>query len=229
MSNLCRRNGGGMEIDMDLKNIKWIFFDMGFTLIDESDEHRRRAALAIDMAVRRGNKRISVEEFEALMYKLGADGTPPFRRACHMIGADYIPYTGECESVYPEADHVLNVLSKKYKLGIIANQLPGAAERLHRFGLDKYLSIIISSAEFGAEKPDTSLFYEALRLAGCDAHNAVMVGDRPDNDIVPARAVGMRTIRIKQGQFGNYSPSEPALCADFEIASLDMLPGLFEI
>lgn len=214
---------------MDLKNVEWIFFDMGFTLIDESAEHRRRAALAIEMAVRLGHERISTEEFEALTYKLGSDGKPPFRRACKMIGADYIPYTGECETVYPNAVRVLKLLSKKYKLGIIANQLPGARERLRRFELEEYLSVIVSSSEFGAEKPDTSLFYEALRLAGCDAHNAVMVGDRPDNDIVPARAVGMRTIRIKQGQFGNYSPSEPALCADFEIASLDMLPGLFEI
>ena len=41
---------------MDLKNAEWIFFDMGFTLVDEGDEHRRRARIAIDEVASNGGE-----------------------------------------------------------------------------------------------------------------------------------------------------------------------------
>ena len=43
----------------------------------------------------------------------------------------------------------------------------------------------------------------ALERAGCKPEEAVMIGDRVDNDIIPAKALGMRTVWIKQG-FGKY-------------------------
>lgn len=43
----------------------------------------------------------------------------------------------------------------------------------------------------------------ALSRANCKAENAVMIGDRIDNDIVPANIMGFKTIWIKQG-FGKY-------------------------
>ena len=155
---------------MDLRNAEWIFFDMGFTLVDESDEHRRRAAVAIAEAAEHGGKEIGVDEFEELTYRLGAEGRPPFSRACRRIGAKYVPYTGECEKPYPDAAETLDRLSAKYRLGVIANQLPGAAERLHRFGLDSYISLVISSADVGIEKPDPAIFLLALEKAGCEPH-----------------------------------------------------------
>jgi len=42
-----------------------------------------------------------------------------------------------------------------------------------------------------------------LERAGCKPEEAVMIGDRIDNDIVPAKSLGMRTVWIKQG-FGKY-------------------------
>lgn len=39
--------------------------------------------------------------------------------------------------------------------------------------------------------------------SGCWPENAVMVGDRIDNDIVPAKKMGMHTIWVKQG-YGKY-------------------------
>ena len=43
----------------------------------------------------------------------------------------------------------------------------------------------------------------ALERGGCKPEEAVMIGDRVDNDIIPAKALGMRTVWIKQG-FGKY-------------------------
>ena len=36
-------------------------------------------------------------------------------------------------------------------------------------------------------------------MADCRPENAVMVGDRLDNDIRPAKELGMKTIRIRKG------------------------------
>ena len=214
---------------MDLRNAEWIFFDMGFTLVDESDEHRRRAAVAIAEAAELGGKEIGVDEFEELTYRLGAEGRPPFSRACRRIGAKYVPYTGECEKPYPDAAETLDRLSAKYRLGVIANQLPGAAERLHRFGLDSYISLVISSADVGIEKPDPAIFLLALEKAGCEPQRAVMVGDRPDNDIKPARALGMMTVRVRTGQFCRFSPVDADMQPDAEVRTLSELAPLFGV
>ena len=42
-----------------------------------------------------------------------------------------------------------------------------------------------------------------MERSNCDPSDAVMIGDRIDNDIIPAKLSGMHTIWIKQG-FGKY-------------------------
>lgn len=52
-------------------------------------------------------------------------------------------------------------------------------------------------------KPDLRIFQIALDRANCNPEEAGMVGDRIDNDIIPANKIGMKTVWIKQG-FGKY-------------------------
>ena len=47
--------------------------------------------------------------------------------------------------------------------------------------------------------PDPEIFKLALERAGCALSEAVMIGDRLDNDIRPARLRGWKTIRVAQG------------------------------
>ena len=49
------------------------------------------------------------------------------------------------------------------------------------------------------QNPDRRIFEIALERSGCKPENAVMIGDRIDNDIVPAKQLGMKTIWIKTG------------------------------
>jgi FMN phosphatase YigB (HAD superfamily) len=41
-----------------------------------------------------------------------------------------------------------------------------------------------------------------LKRAGCAPSEAVMIGDRIDDDIRPARSLGWKTIRVTQGLHG---------------------------
>ncbi len=63
----------------------------------------------------------------------------------------------------------------------------------------KYIKLVVASAEKGVAKPDSEIFLRALSRAYCLPENAVMIGDRIDNDIEPANKLGMKTIWVKQG------------------------------
>ena len=49
----------------------------------------------------------------------------------------------------------------------------------------------------------------------------VIVGDRIDNDITPAKSLGWKTIRIKQGLSQGQVPTGPIQEPDFEVHRLD--------
>ena len=69
-------------------------------------------------------------------------------------------------------------------------------------------------------KPDKKIFEMALNRAGCRPERAMMIGDRIDNDIIPAKKLGMKTIWIKQG-FGKYwNITNDEEKADYEVDNL---------
>lgn len=133
----------------------------------------------------------------------------------------------EDEKLYPEAKKCLEKLNSKYKIGIIANQSLGTEDRLRVSGLLKHIDLVIASAEEGVSKPDLKIFEIALKRAVCMPQNAAMIGDRLDNDIAPARTLGMRTVWIKQG-FGKYSTPRTELeKADYIVNNLSEVSKLF--
>ena len=67
------------------------------------------------------------------------------------------------------------------------------------------------------------IFEIALSKADCKAEEAVMVGDRLDNDIVPANKIGMKTVWIKQGFGGLAVPMAQDEQPNFTISNLSEL------
>ena len=59
-----------------------------------------------------------------------------------------------------------------------------------------------------------------MKYAGCQPDEAAMIGDRPDNDIIPAAGVGMRTIWVKQGMYASVRPDEASFSADMTVDSI---------
>ena len=139
------------------------------------------------------------------------------------------PWNSDDEFVYPEAEECLRNLSKKYKIGIIANQVFGSEERLEKIGLLKYINLVVASAEEGVVKPDLRIFEIALSKADCKAVESVMVGDRLDNDIVPANKIGMKTVWIRQGFGGLAMPVSDDERADYTISNLRGLEDILGI
>ena len=87
-------------------------------------------------------------------------------------------------------------------------------------GIGEYICLTVSSAEAGIAKPDPTIFRLALEQANCAAENAVMIGDRLDNDIIPAKQLGMHTIWVKQGFGGMADIKNTENIADHTVESI---------
>ena len=175
-----------------MSEIKWVFLDMGSTLVDESDVYESRCNYVISA------KGLEHDEFIEKVHHAAKVSPTPIKQA---------EWNSSLEKLYLETEDVLKALSGKYKLGIIANQLAGTQKRLHNWGVLQYFDVVAASAEAGYEKPDLRIFKLALEQAGCNPQNAIMVGDRLENDIAPARQLGMKTIWVRQG-FAKYQSVE---------------------
>jgi HAD superfamily hydrolase (TIGR01509 family) len=75
-------------------------------------------------------------------------------------------------------------------------------------GVAHHVAAFVSSIDVGWRKPHPAFFAAALSAADHPAGECVMVGDSERNDITPARALGMLTIRVAIEQ-----PLAPATAA----------------
>ena len=198
-----------------MNEIQWVFFDIGSTLVDEEEAYRHRIR---DMI--RGTA-VTFEQFWDKRIQFAKAGCNGDQKAIEYFGLTKTPWPSEDEVPFDDCEETLRTLCDKgYQLGIIANQEPGAGERLDARGLGPYFSVIASSAELGMAKPDPEIFRWALTQAQCAPEQAVMVGDRLDNDIRPAKELGMKTIRIRKGLAVWMRPSRPAEVPDYTVDSL---------
>jgi FMN phosphatase YigB (HAD superfamily) len=88
--------------------------------------------------------------------------------------------------------------------------------------------VCLSSTEEGLEKPDPVIFDLALSRAGCLPEEAIMVGDRLDNDIGPAKSLGWKTIRVLQGFASVQEPRSDMEKAHHVVNSLSEIPPLLD-
>ncbi len=174
-------------------NTRWLFFDIGSTLVDERAAYDQRIRDMIE------GSDLSFKEVAAKREELALHGLDGNSAVIAYYGLTKTPWHGELETLYPDTVSTLEALKRGgYQLGILANQLPGAARRLEKWGIVGYFDVIASSAELGIAKPEREIFEKALEMAECEPNKAVMIGDRMDNDIIPAKKLGMHTVWIRR-------------------------------
>ena len=200
---------------------EWIFFDIGSTLVDESAVYKNRIEEITQ------SNHIDKNEFIEKVMQRAKTSPKPIVSVAAEYGAKLPAWRHDLEALYPNAKEILQRLSENYKIGIIANQDFGTEQRLANFDIRKYIDLVIASAEEGVAKPDLRIFRIALERADCKPEEAVMVGDRIDNDIIPANIIGMKTVWIKQG-YGRYSKPEASKeQPDHTVKSLAEIAELF--
>jgi FMN phosphatase YigB (HAD superfamily) len=191
-----------------------VFFDVGETLVDEERWWRELCArtglqphvvwAALGVTIARG------EEHDALWQHLGIPKPDGWWHG--------IAYS--LDDLYPDALGCLEaVRALGLRIGIVGNQ----TQVLERWARESLLSadVISSSASLGVRKPDPRFFERIVELADCEPHELAYVGDRVDNDVLPAAAAGLVAVHVRRGPWGRLqrTPPEAALVLD-DLASL---------
>lgn len=206
--------------------IEWIFFDLGSTLLDEKEAYRQYTKDCVRKLHVFGIGS-SPDSYWKKMEEFARNGLDPIRDTWQ----DFAPnekrplWTNKGVSLYPETKEVLEKLSSRYSLGIIANQSSDIRDLLKEWGLLSYFQLIILSEEVGVAKPNPILFSYALEKIAVPANQVVYVGDRYDNDIVPANSLGIKTVRVMRG-LGKWITEDEDSRSDWTISSLKELLDL---
>jgi HAD superfamily hydrolase (TIGR01549 family) len=195
--------------------IRWLFFDVGDVLFDENVPHLYYYHSML-LAMRRNGVNVSWDDYHLRIqdYARVKPGTAVLDAARYYVPDDALwekirseglteyaemrkprPYGLLMDNMAP----VLQLLRRQYRLGVIANQHPPVLQALDDYGIGPLFDVKLIDQVVGVSKPDPEIFRLALAQAGCAPQTAIMIGDRPDNDIAPARSVGMWTIRFRHG------------------------------
>lgn len=134
--------------------------------------------------------------------------------------ARYLP-----RDLYPDAIPTLETLKRDgCFVGIVGNQ--PAERQADLLAMNLPADLIATSAGWALRKPEPAFFERVVREAGCDPGQVLYVGDRIDNDIVPAAAAGLVPIHIVRGPWGYIQKDwTEAAQAHTQITSLTEVPG----
>jgi HAD superfamily hydrolase (TIGR01549 family) len=129
------------------------------------------------------------------------------------------------DDFYPDAIECLTELHKQgFRVGTAANQ-PATTERLFA-NLAIPLTVVASSERWGIEKPSAAFFERLIAELGLSPDRIAYVGDRVDNDVIPAAAAGLKTVFLRRGPWGEIHSHWPEVAlADLRLDNLKDLPA----
>ena len=203
-----------------------VFLDVGETIVDETRVWESWAdwlgvprftfMAVLGQAIERGESHVAVfEEFQP-GFDLAAE------RAARAAAGRL--WTVEPRDLYPDVLPCLERLrAEGYVVGVAGNQPAGVTEMLQGLGLP--VDVVATSADWGVEKPSPTFFERVAAEAGAAPAEIAYVGDRLDNDVLPARDAGMVGVFLRRGPWGHAHARLPeAARADIRIDSLAELP-----
>ena len=193
--------------------LRAVFFDVGETLVDEERYWRHVAEAvgvgphvlwaALGVTISRG------EEHFGLWRHLGLERPDAW---------DEIVYS--TDDLYPDA---LACLDDVHALGLLVGLAGNQSAALEAWARSAGLpvDIVTGSASLGVRKPDPAFFRHLVAASGCAPEEVAYVGDRVDNDVLPAAAAGLVAVHVRRGPWGRLQPTPPeaALTVD-DLASL---------
>jgi HAD superfamily hydrolase (TIGR01509 family) len=194
--------------------VRAVFFDVGETLVDEERIWREVAHAAgvrphvvwaaLGVTIERGEDHSAVWEHLGIERPLGI---------WERLG--YVE-----KDLFPDAVPCIEALRARGVLVGIAGNQSASMEAWARstFRVD----VVTSSDGLGVRKPDPSFFERLVALSGASAGKVAYVGDRADNDVLPALEAGMVAVHLRRGPWGTLQETPADAVA---IDSLDALPA----
>lgn len=184
------------------RQIQAVVFDIGETLVDET---RHWAAVA---------QYAGIPELTLMGVLGGLIERREHQRSLfgylqiESVDPNTFGYEIELQDLYPDVVTVLRQLKTAgYRIGITGNQPLGAIEQVVALGLP--VDFAGSSADWGVAKPEPDFFARIAEGLGLAYDQILYIGDRLDNDVLPAIAIGMHAAFIHRGPWGYLQATWP--------------------
>ncbi|MFC5179949.1 HAD family hydrolase [Actinomadura harenae] len=203
-----------------------VFFDIGETLINEGEIYGRWAdwlgvprhtfLTVLGAFISEGATNMDVFEYFRPGFDLEKEEKA---RADAGVPNGFGP-----SDLYPDVRACLAGLrAQGLFIGIAGNQPVEAAEQIAALDLDA--DVLGISDVWGVGKPDREFFERCAQLADALPEHVLYVGDRLDNDVLPAADFGMRTAFLRRGPWGHiWDDPEAETRATFVLDDLASLP-----
>lgn len=221
--------------------IKGIVFDLDNTLVDFMRMKREAVSAAIHSMIDAGLNLTSDEaqaRIDAIYKERGIEFQNVFDQLLYdvfqkvdykILSAGIIAYRRAREAALVPYPHVNLTLVELIKRGVklaVVSDAPGreAWLRLCYLNFHHMFDAVVTFEDTGERKPGSAPFRKALELLKIQPHEAIMVGDWAERDIVGAAAVGMTTVFARYGDtFGTVNSN-----AKYEINDIAGLLGVID-
>jgi HAD superfamily hydrolase (TIGR01509 family) len=200
-----------------MKQITWLFFDIGGVLADESAYQNFRSTVCLEVAGRyisdlsifdyqrayqaasSGVGSITDHIVRFLLEKAGRNDV--IEEALQILATQFRsgPSYLEMETIRPEAAKVIERLAQKYCIGIIANQPEGVVDKLRSAGIMQYLHDCTLAGD-AVGKPNPEYYLQVMKKTGAKPEQSIMIDDNLVRGILPAKALDMTTIWFGQSR-----------------------------
>ncbi|HLG01836.1 MAG TPA: HAD family hydrolase [Acidimicrobiia bacterium] len=206
------------------RGVSVVVFDVGETIVSEARIWTRWAErlgvrpfdfhAALGALIERGRPHREVFEFFSPGFDVDA-----------AMAEDPVFGAFDADDLYADVRPCFEALrAQGHRIAIAGNQPERAEDALKT--LDLGVDFVAASRRWGVEKPSPEFFAKVVEAAGAPPEQIAYVGDRVDNDVLPARDAGMVAVFIRRGPWGwIQSKKGPARWAHITIDSLTELPG----
>jgi putative hydrolase of the HAD superfamily len=216
--------------------IKAVVFDLDNTLVDFMAMKKQAVDAAIAAMIDAGFQLTNAEirthidkiyneqgiEYQQVFDRLLTDilGYIDFR----ILSAGIIAYRRAREAALKPYPHVTATIMQLVKSGIRLAVLSDAPSReawlrLCQINFHHIFDVVVTFNDTNVRKPDEKPFRLALERLGVEPHEAIMIGDWAERDIVGAKAVGMHTAFARYGDSFNTGETN----ADYELEDITQL------
>lgn len=212
-------------------SISTVFLDAGGVILDESEHEREIAQVATDILsgivpgytvdtywrdVGEASRLYAPRIYQYVFWKYLKRRPESFGRTYEMFLETWKEHRPPLRLTEGIAEEVRG-LSLDFSLGILGQYGQEVVDLLAEHSLLDCFKYTYTQDDFRLTKPDPRYYLEVTEACGVKPEECIMVGDRLDKDVVPARQVGMKTIRIRVGIFKDQEPRIPFEAPDVEL------------
>lgn len=221
-----------------MKNIDWIFFDVGGVLVDDqwAEDLRMKNIVKVlrhfDESISESMVWEKMPQASSMLGPMNYNIFEMFLKAdkdkmdeARELVKPLWENSGYVEKIELRGDalSVVEKLSQHYKLGFMANQKAETRDRLDELGILKFFDHDLMSKHYELRKPNPEFFKSVLNDAQTTPERSAIIDDNIERALIPAKKLGMKTIWFDRGWRNDY----PRKDIDHHIKNLRELEEIF--